>query len=92
MNDNEVIMEVIENEVTKELLVSQIINFLKTDAGIYMLEIIKDTKENRVQDLIYSNKENIFGVQGEVVAYSDILEFLTEDNLKKFAKNLTANQ
>lgn len=73
-------MENYDNELKKELI-TKIINFIKTEEGKFLLTMVKSTHQNRVNDLTYANKDDIFSYQGEVRAYADMLNFLSEDSL-----------
>ncbi len=73
-------MEQYDNELKKELI-TKIIKFVKSEEGNFLLHMIKSTQQNRVNDLTYSNKDDIFSLQGEVRAYNDLISFLSEESL-----------
>lgn len=73
-------MEEYDNEIKRDLT-TKIINFVKTEEGKFLLSMIRSTKENRINDLTYANKDDVFTSQGEVRAYTDLLNFLSEDSL-----------
>ncbi len=80
MNNNK--NEIIYDNESKKVLITQIINFMKSDAGEYLKSMIVSTHKNRLNDLIYANKEDIFIVQGELRAYNDVIGFLDESSLE----------
>ncbi len=73
-------MEFLIEDEQKEQI-TEIINFLKSDSGKLLITMIEETKKSRVNELIYANKEDIFNCQGEVRAYSDILNLMSEETL-----------
>jgi len=70
----------IEDEQKQQI--SEIIDFLKTDSGKLLAKMIEESRKARINDLTYADKEEIFGFQGEVRAYNDILNLLTEKTLQ----------
>ncbi len=61
--------------------ITKIINFIKSEAGSYLVKMVSETQQNRINELIYADKNDIFNCQGEVRAYNDILNLLKEDTL-----------
>lgn len=70
----------IDDEQKEQLI--QILDFLKSEPGKLLVKMVSETKDNRVNDLIYSSKEDIFNYQGEVRAYNDILNLLKPETIK----------
>ena len=82
----------IYEEKAEKLLLTEIINFVKGDAGKYLASLIQSTKQNRVNDLIYSdNKNETLQYQGEVRAYTDILGLFDEKTLISIREQIGNN-
>lgn len=72
----------IYEEKAEKLLLTEIINFVKSDSGKYLVSLVNSTKQNRVNDLVYSdNKDETLQYQGEVRAYNDVLSLFEEKTL-----------
>lgn len=72
----------IYEEKAEKLLLTEIINFVKSDSGQYLVSLVNSTKQNRVNDLVYSdNKDETLQYQGEVRAYNDVLSLFEEKTL-----------
>lgn len=75
-------MSNIEIEEEKIEQLTSIISFLESTPGKLLVNMIKETSENRLLELVYSNKDDVFTCQGEVRAYKDILNLLTPETIK----------
>lgn len=72
----------IYEDKAEKLLLTEIINFIKSDSGEYLISLITSTKNNRVNDLVYSDsKDETLQYQGEVRAYNDVLSLFDEKTL-----------
>lgn len=83
-------MELEFEQQEKELL-TKIISFVKSDAGMYLTKMITETKNNRINELIYAQKDEMLVTQGEVRALNDIINLFNENTLKLIREQFENN-
>jgi hypothetical protein len=77
----------LDKDEEAELLTS-LANFINSPSGKYLIEMINITRTDKVEELIYANKDELLNLQGELKAYSNILTFLNPEAIRSKREQL----